>query len=301
LALAVAFVGQNLLAYLVAGVCISAAFVVRILWFRMHRSKLQQRLHGNQPWTLRSGWARCRDEALTVLKAESAPGPRALLRLLKETNDEIAKLTLDPAPKPIPVPPGFRDTQAVSLASWVLVLALMAGTVWYGVHHPPKIPPIRWDLITRLWSSSGEPAKPRLSVDQAPAVGVKSIKNTLEELRRAKREAAKQAESQMKISWPFKAPSDPQVVHVHESAIALSEQLGVAEEMAQLVLDKYDPKTINAIVAVQVPTEKEVGVMLYDGRVGKITDKKVYTIGFVPFSRAWIEIDSKPVIFLDGQ
>jgi len=52
---------------------------------------------------------------------------------------------------------------------------------------------------------------------------------------------------------------------------------------------------------VQVPTEKGVGLMLYDGRTGKISDRKVYTIGFVPFPKSWLEIDSKKAIFLNGQ
>ena len=40
--------------------------------------------------------------------------------------------------------------------------------------------------------------------------------------------------------------------------------------------------------------------MLYAGRTRKISDRKVYTIAFVPFARSWIEIDTKKVIFLGG-
>jgi serine/threonine protein kinase len=309
LALAVAFVGQNLLAYLAAGACSLGMIVVRILWFGFHRTKLQHRLHASRPWTLHSGWAHCHEEALAVLKADSAPEPKALMRLLRETNELIAKLTLDPAPKLISSPASFKDTQAVSLASWVLVLALSASTAWYGVKHPPKMPTVKWDWITSLWSKNEEPSsasakqekqKPSLSLDQAPAVGVKSIQNTLEELRRAKREADKQDEPQIKISWPFKTPLEARFVRIQESTVALPEQIAVAEEMALLLVERYDPETINATIAVQVPTEKGVGLMLYDGRTRKISDRKVYTIAFVPFARSWIEIDSKKVIFLGG-
>jgi serine/threonine protein kinase len=291
----IAFVGQNILAYAIAGAFPFAVFTVRMLWLRFHRAKLQGQLREKRPWTLRSGWTRCRDEALTVLNAETAPTSRELAQLLTEANDEIGKLTLDPPPKPIPHPPLFMDTRIVALSSWLFFLALLMGTIWYGVHHPPKIP--------QLWlSGSAVDEKPmsKSLMDLSPAVGVKSVQTTLEELRRAKRETDKESEPLAKISWPFKTPLDALVVRVHESSVALPEQIAVAEEMAELLVNRYDPKTINAIVAVQVPTEKGVGLMLYDGRTGKVSDRKVYTIGFVPFAKSWIDIDSRKAIFLGG-
>jgi serine/threonine protein kinase len=309
IALIVGAVGQNRFSYLVAGVCPVLPLVVRFIWFGFHRMKLHHRLQGNRPWTLCSGWSRCREEALAVLKADSVPGPKALLRMLKETNEEIGKLTLDSAPEPIPFPAKFTDTQTVGVASWILLLVLSAGTVVYGVRHPPKMPTLTWDRITRLWSSADgtsgavkeAPARAKLTADQVPTTGVKSIQASLDELRRAKREAAKQPEPLVKISWPFKMPVSAKPIRVQESAIALPEQIAVAEEMAQLLLDHYEPTTINATIAVQVPVEKGVGLMLYDGRTGKISDRKVYTVAYLPFSRSWIEVDSKTAIFLSGQ
>ena len=308
LALIVAVVGHNLFAYLVAGVCLVLTFVVRFIWFGFHRVKLHHRLQGSRPWALRSGSSRCREEALAVLKADSVPGPKALLRMLKETNEEIGKLTLDPAPKPIPFPATFKDTQVVGVASWTLLLVLSAGTVVYGVRHPPKMPTLKWDRITQLWSSkdgaSGAekaPARAKLTADQTPTVGVKSIQASLDELRWAKREAEKQSEPLVKISWPFKTPVEAKPIRVQESVVAQPEQIAVAEEMAQLLVNGYVATTINATIAVQVPVEKGVGLMLYDGRTGKISDRKVYTVAYLPFSRSWIEVDSKKVIFLGGQ
>ena len=308
LALVMAFVGQNLFAYLLAAACFVAVLVVRVMWFGFHRAKLQHRLHDGSPWTLRSGWPRCRAEALAILKADSLPGPGEVMKLLDQANADIVKLVLDPAPKQISPPPSFKDTQIVALVSWVLVLALSVGTVLYGVRHPPKMPPVKWSWITHLWSSSeqasgvatDDKSKSKLSTEQVPTAGVKSIQNTLDELRRAKLEASKKDEPVVKISWPFKTPKEARSMRIQESPVALPEQLAVAEEMAQLLTDHYDPKTINAIIAVQVPVEKGVGLMLYDGRTGKITDKKVYTVGFVPFTKSWLEIDSKMVIYIGG-
>ncbi len=308
LATTVAFIGQNRIAYVIAAVCPIAALGLRILWCGFHRVKLQQRLQLKRPWTLRSGWLRCHTEALMALKTDFAPGPRALIRLLHETNEEISRLTLDPPAKAIPLPPRFRDTQIVALASWLFVVLLSGGTVGYAIKHPPKFPTAEWERVKRLWTSSEEDpsatkeekAAPKLSVEQTSVGAVKSIQATLEELRRAKKKSAEQEVPEIKISWPFKTPMEALVVRIHESATALPEQIAVAEEMAQLLVDRYDPKTINATIAVQVPVAKEVGLMLYDGRTGKISDRKVYTIGYVPFARSWLELDSQKAIFLGG-
>ncbi len=305
----VAIVGQHPLAYALAGICPVVIFVVRVLWFGFHRAKLRKWLPDAAPWTFRSSGWRCRQEARAAFSSETLLSPRQLKALLKETNEAIGKLALEPAPKPITPPPCFRTTQAVGLLGSSLVLALLGVTIWYGVRHPPKIPSINWEMVTRLWSknerdtgaSKGENAKPVLSLDQASAGSMKSIQGTLEELRRAKRAADKQGEPEVKMSWPFKTPLEAKIVTVLESNAALPLQKEVGEELAQLLVARYDPKTIKAFVAVQVPTEKGVGLMLYDGRVGKISDRKVYMIGFVPFPRSWLEIDSKKAIFLNGQ
>jgi len=261
-------------------------------------------LRSGNPWTLRSGWAQCRDEAAIILKPDSVPGLKDVIKLLNETNAEIAKLVLDPTPEQVPLPPRFKDTQIVAWASWALVLALSVGTVLYGVRHQPKIPQIRWDWIARIVSSPEEPpivekntVKP--SAEVTSAGGAKNVLETLAELRLAKREAKEKDEPVVRMSWPFKTPLEARILNVLQRPVASSAQLAVAEEMAQLVVDHYDPKTINAIIAVQVPVEKDVGLMLYDGRTGKITDKKVYTTGFVPFAKSWLEIDAKKVIYLD--
>ena len=68
-----------------------------------------------------------------------------------------------------------------------------------------------------------------------------------------------------------------------------------------MILDRYEPTTIKDLVAVQVPVEKDVGLMLYNGRTGKLVGKKVYVVGFLPMPKSWLEIDSNKVVFLNGQ
>ncbi|MBK9991672.1 MAG: protein kinase family protein [Verrucomicrobia bacterium] len=305
LASAVAIVWQNQPAYFAAGLCPIVVVIARLRWHGVHRKKLLNHVQEERPWKLRSGWWHCRFEALSILKAETVPGPRAVLKLLQETNEQISKLTLDPKPEPVPLPLRFKDTQLVALISWLVMLVLVGGTTWRGIQHPPKLPTISFEQIGRFFSSNDEEEnlskeeKSKLATTQSAAAQKEKISGKLEELRRVKK--AKHDDKEIKISWPFKAPKDAQPLRILETTPSLPEQAALAQELAELLVDRYDPKTINANIAIQVPTEKGVGLMLFDGRTGKVTDKKVYMIGFVPFPKSWIDLDSKQAIYLSGQ
>jgi hypothetical protein len=305
LALATAYVGQNAFAYAAALSCLAAVFVVRLIWFGFHRQRLQHHIPGSRPWTLRSGWNRCWEEAAAILKSGTIPETKVLLHQIRDLDGEIARLALNPAPQPISYPPDFKDTRVVSMVSWGLVFLLATGTAWRGVQEPPKRSPIDW-----VWpkqarisnDSKGDETKPK-TLELKPVVTPAHVDPTddVAELAKAKRMAEKAAESLIKMSWPFKMPSEAKYVGLHETLSATPAQSAAAEEMARVIESHYEQATINAIVAVQVPTDKDVGLMLYDGRAGKISDKKVYVIGYVPFARSWIELDGKRVLFFVEQ
>jgi len=280
LALAMAGIGQNRFAYVGALVCPVVMLLVRMIGFWLHRRAIQLRFEGSSPWTLQSGWARCRKEALIILGADTVPSPKAVMQSLSEINAEIATLPLQPKPEPIAHPPRFAATKTLGLASWALVLALAAGTVWRGISHPPTMP------SNGIWGA-------RPSAAQGPGPAVESVPSPAAEPRPAQKEAAPLA----RISWPFKTPSEGKFVGVHETQAALPAQTAAAEEMVRLLTSRYEPATINATVAVQVPSAHDVGLMLYNGRTGKLSDKQVYLIGYVPFPRSWIEIDGMMALF----
>ena len=41
-----------------------------------------------------------------------------------------------------------------------------------------------------------------------------------------------------------------------------------------------------------------IGLMLFDGRVGKIADKRVFVIRYVPLSRSWVRLGERTAIYL---
>jgi serine/threonine protein kinase len=294
---AVAWVWHDVPGCLAALVCAVAGIGARLFWTGVHGQKLQACPLSLKPWRLRSGAWHCRIEAEAAFGAARVPSEKELLRVFGETNDQIAKLDLDPKPKPMPLPLRFKSTWIVSVISWIVVALAGLPTLWEGMRHPPKLPAINFAVVAG-WFSSSENDKPKLSLETTSAGGMKSMQAVLDDLRRAKKEAGYR---DVKMSWPFKSPQEAQYISIRETAVALPEQTKIAEEMAALILDRYDTATIKDIVAVQVPVEKEVGLMLYSAKTGKIVGKKVYVVGFVPMPKSWLLIEGEKVLFLNGR
>ena len=295
--LAVALVWQAIPAYLVAAACLIGVGFVRISWHGVHRQKLGELAPKERPWTLRSGPWHCRREASMALGTSRLPVLEEVEAKLRETNESIAKLTLEPAPRPVALPPHFKDTWLAAVVSWGVAALVCGATAWQAARHPPKMPDINFAVVTRLFSSGGSEDKPQFSLDAATAGKMKSMREELEELRRAK---AKAGNHDVKTTWPFKAPSEGQFMRVVEMVPALPEQEKLAQEMAELLLDRYDSATVKDLVAIQVPVEKGVGLMLFNGRTGKMSGKKVYVVGFLPMPKSWIQLDANKAIFLSG-
>lgn len=300
---AVAIVWQNVPGYVMAVGCPLLVIAGRMFGRGIHRARLKDHVQKDRPWTLRSGWWHCRREALALLQGDTEPKPKALENLLKETNEQIGKLDLNPKPERVARPLRFRGTTMAALASSSLFLAVIGVSVRQAVLHPPKLPDVSWSMVARLFSSGegGEAKKeqkPAFSIERAKMGGIKSTQGALEELRRKKRE---ESASDVKISWPFKAPAEGHFVTIQETQVAVTEQDAIASEFAVLLLDHYEAKTIKDLVAIQVPVEKGVGLMLFDGRTGKLTGKTIYVIAYLPLNKSWLDLDSNKAIFLNGQ
>lgn len=303
-AAAVAVVWQNFPGYTMAAGCPLLVIAARLFAHGVHRQRLKNLLHDERPWTLRSGWWQCRTEALLTLQAATVPGPKALVQLLKEVNEQVGKLDLEPKPGPVAEPLRFHGTSLAALATSLLFLAVIGGSVRQAIVHPPKLPEISWSRIAKVFSPGEEDdvagkkdETPAISLEKSTAGGLKSMQSALDELRRKKQETA----NEVKMSWPFKAPLQGMFVTVQETLGAGPEQSSVAEEFGALILDRYKAETVKDLVAIQVPVEKGVGLMLFNGRTGKLAGKKVYVIAYVPLNKSWLELDSTKAIFLNGQ
>ncbi|MFT3869686.1 MAG: hypothetical protein QM715_14625 [Nibricoccus sp.] len=297
-----AVVWQNIPGYLMAVGCPVLVIAGRLLCHRVQRERLKNHVEKDRPWTLRSGRQRCRQEIAALLQADTVTDRKSLMNLLKNINEQIGKLDLEPKPEPVARPLHFRGTALTALAGSFLFLAVIGISTRQAILHPPKLPELSWSLVSKYFhlsdKSEKEAEKARPSLQQASAGSLKSMRSALQELRRKKRE---EGANDVKISWPFKAPAEPLFVTIQETLVSVPEQDAIANEFGVLLLDHYEPATIKDLVAVQVPVEKGVGLMLFNGRTGKLAGRKVYVIGYLPINKSWLDLDSNKAIFLSGQ
>ncbi len=308
--------GRNFAVIMLAFVPAAFAWFIRAGWRKIHERRLRKVFPMLEEWGIWDGEKRCRAEAMAILETDTVPGPQALLRSLIEINAEIKKLELKPEPKPVPLPIGFRSTWFAVALGWVLLFLTGATIVWQAITNPLD----GETQVVATWTTRKEgedkddkavvvddgrervvmkaPEKEEAELTLLADEEAKKLAAAAEELRKIKAELDKLPKPPPKIAWGFKLKGNPQSVRVRKVESADMSQVTTAEEMAKMMLDRFKPDTIDAIIAVQVPVESGVGLMFYDGASGKLTGRDVVVINHVPLPRTWLEVGESRVFFL---
>ncbi len=231
----------------------------RVFSQKMHASQTKLFAPAAAPWGWRDGVKRCRTEAEAV-----APGldEAGLLRMIREINADIAKLQIEPKPEVIVMPPKFHSTWVAVIGSWIAVGLVVATHGWEIKIHPPSIAAFR-----AAWAAKPPP------IDE---------------------EAAKP----IKVTWPHKAVGEIHVVNLKGHEEATPEQRAAAMAAGHKIADPYLPETITLFIAVRVPTEKEYGFMMYNGKTGQLANQHVYLTIYEPLPRMWIELSGEQAIYM---
>lgn len=249
---------------------------LRVLIARLLRIRLKRYVPGAAPWQLTDGVARCRNE---VVRGGCGLNRAELQKALQATNADILKLTALPAP-PVPVSPGprFAIVWGVSLASWLLVFAALGVGGWRMKTRPPS-----WKAIVQAW----HPAKAGVAGQLPGAAGAE------------KAEAKKdEAAGPVKVSWPFRAGDEAQVLTVHESFDARSEHTRAVLARGAKLVEPYKPETISTLIILPAPVKDKIAVMIYDGQRRELANARVYILDYRPMPRTWVEVGGKKGIFI---
>jgi hypothetical protein len=298
---AAVYAGRWSEAVVLGGGTVALALGARAGWWLATRGGLSKRLEAGEAWGFFDGAARCGREAKRVLgdAALEMAEERVLSARLTEANAEIATLGFEPPREPVIATGKPMGTWLLAMASWVLVLAILAvggarvreGIARVGApvtesggndgeargvkEERRKVEP--WEI-----QAKAEEAALKTS-DVAPAVAV-----TAEET----------PQKIVQVAWPFKMAREALTVKVRRFVEATDEQVAAAEAAEAELKRRYDAKTINVMVAVRVPVASGFGLMLYDGKAGKFTNRTVYEIAFNPIARTWLEIGGVRAFYL---
>ncbi|HEU5079937.1 MAG TPA: hypothetical protein VFT72_12050 [Opitutaceae bacterium] len=209
-------------------------------------------------------------------------------------------------------PESFAISRVVAIASTLVALACVATFTPPIIKNPPQWPKLKSAWLTppaqpRSASATTELGHAGSSTTVAPAahstaaltsetLDGKNVGEAAEKPSNAKNGKKTQAVTQM--SWGFREPLDLPMMKSLEPVDASPEQLDAALEEGASEVAPYIPETIGALIAVRVPTDEDVGLMLFDGKGNKIADRRVYRVAYLPLARSWFMLGGKPAIYL---
>lgn len=313
-----------MLVYLVAA---PACFIwgLRCLWYRLNRKGLVAKLKEGESWRFFDGSDRCLELTLQALDVASPPAIKDLRANLEEVNLEITKLPIEPKPEAIPVPRRSLGALAISYSSWLIVAASLTGTGWTLWNHPPKFAksvasavvkktPEKPDLRKakeRSGPGSGKsgykekPAEPpepsgidyEVQTDEDAIRAEQELQKAVSHLEKLRAEEDKLPKPPPKIAWSFRRKT-PQIVDIRGSEEASASQLAAGSRLANMTLSRFEPSTIDTLVAIRVPVSKGVGIMLWDPKAGRFTSSTVIKMNYVPLARTWLDVSGAVVFYL---
>ena len=223
------------------------------------------------PWDWRAGPGRSAEEVRTLAGKQGVPSTLAGAKAArKRVIDELRKLAAvdQPAMTP-PAAPRHAATWSVVAFGWLVVLGLTAGSIRWGLAHPPS-----WQAHATAWQKTPEKEKRTKPVESKGGI---------------------------KISWPYKVPEDAFEITVRGVFTPTSDQAAAAVRRGKALVEPYKPETISSYVAIYVPLEDGKGaLLLFDGRKGALLGRAGVIIDFVPFPRTALQVGDQLAFFIEN-
>lgn len=259
-----------------AGIALGLVPFTALALLRLGLNRWQARLVRQwtqaKPWAWRDSIPRCQKEAKTLSDKHGLPGSVAgITAQLKRINQDLVALAKPDPIKPVAWPPRHWSAWGATLASWLALALLSAGSVWRGVKHPPS-----WAAHTLAWQQTFHPKKPEKPV----------------------------APEDQKISWPYKlqldSPFPPLEIKVDGVFEPTGDQYKAALARARQLTFPYLPETVDSLIAVHTQLEdNQVGLLLYDGKKRAFMARNGVVIKFTPNAKQWLKIGDKFAIYIE--
>lgn len=274
---AVAFPSRLTLGLGVAFVVVGVA--LRLTARGLIRSGIQARLPEAGTGPIPSARS-CENQAVLLLKSSLLPTRRSVEQDWAEVNEAIRGLR-SPTPLALVRPASrFGGVRTLALATAVASLALLGGLGWRIVRHPPQLP-----ALAAAWLNPA-PSSPK---DEPPPTA------------EPKKAAADDKNVETKMSWGYRPSDNPVKVHLSDTREASGAETKAAAAVGQRVTDPYKRETIDQLVAVRVPTDSGIALMLYDGRSERVADRRIFIASYEPLPRSWVVLGDRVGIYLTGQ
>lgn len=255
-------------------------FVVALAFRLLAAPQIRRELRTLLPaadWSWRDAPTRCRRE---LRLAAGNVGAAALETELVSIRGDLAKLEhVQQGQAPVPELPRFPRVRLLGALSWSLIVLFAGVAVWRMQVQPPSLAAVK-----KAWIPSPEELQAEARAKAAAAAAAAKAKSEGEDVR---------------IIWPYKPGEYAAKLSVRSTQAASSAQLNYANTHGRELVQPYRRDTISTLIIMPVPSENDMGVMLFDGKNGQVVNEQVYLLDFKPIPRSWVELAGRKGVFLD--
>ena len=256
------------------------------------------------PWNWRDGPARGLTELQRICPGVASPTLAALSRQLAEA--EAAKAALLPADTPPRKAPSPRLIELwVGLATCVFGCVLGSSQLvkdYRRLVAAAGFPEGRPGAVTTAdasLSTNPTPAKPPVD----PLLAVPGLTpEIVAKIRRGEYEIIHDgfgATLHGPITpWNFRPPATPAALPVVAQGIATPVQRASAQVSGELLIHPFGHKPINALIAVRVPVEQGVALLVYNAREHTLFNRDLLLLREPPAKATWYQLDHLKIIYL---
>jgi serine/threonine protein kinase len=253
--------------------------VMRLVHWAGLRRLLVAHAPGARQWLWRDGRARCLEDMAAVLPGSLELSEEKIARQLVELNWKIAEIPLQQPTGMVPVPSRLPALWITSIAGWLILVFVFGGAAVAGIN---RVRAGHWRFARILNGLSLPPAAENHGGGFRPPNADWSFGDP----------------RRVRIGWDLPKPAAVPLLAVEKTLVATPDQVAFALVEGERELMPYRRGTVQALIAVRVPTPAGVGFVLFESQEGTVAERRVYLVGSLPSPRSWFALNQNQVAYL---
>ena len=253
--------------------------MLRLAHWAGFRRLLERHAPEARRWTWLDGVGRCRKELPAAFGGADVPSEDRMVLQLEVLNRKIAELPLKAPPPRVSAPGRLPALWTTSAVSWLILVLVFGSALRSGVH---RVRVEGWRIIG---FGSGN-AIPRV------------VEEVAEESPAAYRDWSFGDPRRQRVAWNLPRPAAIPLIDAEKTLVATPDQVALALVEGERELLPFLRRSVKPLVAVPVPTEAGVGLILFDSRNGTVAERRVYLVGRLPPAPSWLKLAGHEVVFL---
>lgn len=253
--------------------------ILRLAHWSCLRRVIATRAPEGRPWRWRDGTERCRGEMAAVLPGSVHLSDETIARQLADLNGKIAEIPLVQTVEPVPAPNRLPALWTTSIACWLIAAVVFCSAAVNGIRQ------VRANSVRITDALRG----PSLQAGAGDAdVDSRSPRTdwSFGDPRRTR------------IAWDLPPPAAMPRLAVGKVQAATPDQVAFALVEGEQELLPYLRRTVKPLIAIRVPTETGVGLILFDSRDGTVAERRIYLVAEAPPVHSWFTLGRNQVVYL---